>query len=82
MVSGCFLGVTGGVWVVSVGCLEVVWGCLGGVWEVSGGFWWCLGGVGWCLGGVLDTFTPKMIFDKNDKVLECLIPSLLREVMT
>ena len=73
---------TGDVWVVS-------WGCLGGVWGVSKG---CLGsvwgllvvsrGVGWCLGGVLDTFTLKMIFDKNDKVLECLIPSLLREVIT
>ena len=48
---------TGGVWVVSGGCLEVVWGCLGGVWGVSGGFWWCLGGVGWCLDGVKDTFT-------------------------
>ena len=41
---------TGGVWVVSGGCLV-------GVWGVSGGFWWCLGGVGWCLDGVKDTFT-------------------------
>ena len=48
---------TGGVWVVSGGCLEVVWGRLGGVWGVSGGFWWCLGGVGWCLDGVKDTFS-------------------------
>ena len=49
-------------------------GASGGVWGVL-----VLGGV-WVF--FLDTFTLKMIFDKNDKVLECLIPSLLREVMT
>ena len=72
----------GDVWVVSWGCLEGVWGvsegCLGSVWGllvVSGGCWVVSG-------SLLDTFTLKMIFDKNDKVLECLIPSLLREVMT
>ena len=37
-------------------------GSSGGVWGVLGGVW----------GGVLDTFTLKMIFDKNDIVLECL----------
>ena len=75
MMSGV-CGVSGGVWGVSGGCLGVSGECLGasgGVWGVLGGFWG---------GGVLDTFTLKMIFDKNDKVLECLIPSLLREVMT
>ena len=57
---------------MSWGCLGYVCGLFGECVGASGGVWW----------GVLDTFTLKMIFDKNDKVLECLIASLLREVMT
>ena len=60
---------------MSEGCLGSVWGFL----VVSGGCWVVSESWG---GGVLDNLTLYMIFDKNDKVLECLIPSLLREVMT
>ena len=52
VVSGCCLGMTGGVWVVSGGCL-------GGVWGVSGE---CLGASGGVLDGVWVVFKTLFPF--------------------